>query len=295
MSSSYWVGVVAAVAAGMAFNLALLIQKLAVRKTDSGAGLMRQLLRSPLWLAGFTVQFVIGVPLNILAQAKIGPTILPGLMAIGLIVLAIGASKLADERLRSGEVIGIVLVMAAVTAFGMSRLSVDVRSIDLYEPAFLQRLSIFTAAVAMLSLACYLGQKRSMRAKGIFKTLNAGLMYSQSNLWLGILMALLARWGSGAFSALDLPYILIASGIVAAGSLLGISETQGALRLGDVSKLIPMQHVPSQILPIAAYFIVFSRRLDASLSLLLALLGIVFVIAGAFLLARRQLASQEGA
>jgi len=295
MSSSYLIGVVAAIAAGIAFNVALLIQKLALRKTSRDAGLMRQLLHSPLWLAGFAVQFIIGVPLNILAQATIGPTILPGLMAIGLIVLAIGATRLAGERLLSGEIVGIVLVMSAVTAFGLSRLSVDVKSVDLYEPAFLQRIFIFTASLALLSIACYLGQKRSERMKGILKTFNAGLLFAQSNLWLGILMALLARWGGGAFAIPDLLYIAAASGIVGAGSLLGISETQGALRYGDVSKLIPIQHVPSQILPIAAYFVVFSKRIEASLSLVLAMFGIVFVIAGAFLLARRQIINQEGA
>ena len=58
-------------------------------------------------------------------------------------------------------------------------------------------------------------------------------MLSQSNLWLGILMALLAKWGTGLFEAVDLMYTIIASGIVFAGSMLGIAETQHAFKYGD--------------------------------------------------------------
>ncbi len=293
MIGSYWLGVAAAVSAGTAFNVAVLIQKLAIMKIPHDAGLMRRLIRNPLWLAGFALQFFVGVPLNMLAQAMIGPAILPGLMAIGLIALAIGAARLAGEKLKPGEVVGIALVMAAVTLFGLSRMSVELGAIDLYDPGFILRLGCFTAFVAALSLICHIAQKANRRYMGILRILNAGLLFSQTNLWLGILMALMARLGSGKLAAADLLYIAIASGIVLAGSLLGISETQHALSCGNVSRLIPIQYFPSQVLPLAAYFIVFSLRPEATSSLLLALAGILFVISGAFLLARRQVMNQE--
>lgn len=289
MNGTYWAGVTSAIAAGIAFNLGMLIQKLAVKKTTASSRLIRQLVRSPLWLTGFALQFIIGMPLNMLAQAKIGPAIIPGLMAIGLIVLAIGAVRLAGEPFQLGDVAGISLVIVAVAVFGLSRLSVDMQSIDLYEPAFLIRLGCFTAAIAVLSLVCHFRQKASARIRGILRTLNAGLMLSQSNLWLGILMALLAKWGAGLFEAVDLMYIIVASGIVFAGSMLGIAETQRAFKCGDASKLVPIQYVPSQILPVAAYFTVFSLLPATPSALPLTLAGIVLVIAGAILLARRQI------
>ena len=202
MNGSYWAGVAAAIAAGIAFNLGMLIQKLAVAKTTASSSLMRQLIRSPLWLGGFALQFVIGMPLNMLAQSLIGPAIIPGLMAVGLVVLAVGAVKLAGEPFRMADIAGISLVIAAVTVFGLSRMSVDMQSINLYEPAFLIRLGSFTAAVAVLSFVCHIRKKASARMRGIFRTLDAGLMLSQSNLWLGILMALLTNGEQGCLKLL---------------------------------------------------------------------------------------------
>lgn len=293
MLGSYWAGVAAALAAGTAFNIGVLVQKLAIMKMPHDGSLMRRVIRNPLWLAGFALQFLVGVPLNVLAQAMIGPAMLPGLMAIGLIPLAIGAARLAGEKLNAGEVAGIALVMAAVTSFGLSRMSIDVRSIDLYDTAFILRLGLFTASVAALSSACHALQKANRRMRGILRILNAGLLFSQSNLWLGILMALPARWSSGRFSAADLLYAATATGIVLAGSILGISETQHALSCGNVSRLVPIQYFPSQVLPIAAYFLVFLLRPESAISTALALAGIALVILGAILLARRQVVNQE--
>lgn len=73
------------------------------------------------------MQFIVGMPLNMLAQSKIGPAIIPGLMAIGLIVLTIGAVRLAGESFDSGDIAGILLIIAAVTVFGLSQLSVDIQ------------------------------------------------------------------------------------------------------------------------------------------------------------------------
>jgi len=288
VSTSYLIGVTAAIIAGIAFNLGMVIQKLAVMKVSHETGLMRQLVCSPLWLTGFALQFIIGMPLNMLAQSKIGPAIIPGLMAIGLIVLTIGAVRLAGETFDSGDIAGILLVIAAVTFFGLSQLSVDMQSIDLWEPAFLLRLGLFTAVVATLSLICHFIQKTNVRLRGILRTLDAGLLLSQSNLWLGILMAFLAKWGAGKFAALDLLPVVIASGIVFAGSMLGIAETQRAFQFGEASKLVPIQYVPVQILPIAAYFIVFCLSSSNPAGVPMALGGIVLVLSGAVLLARRQ-------
>jgi drug/metabolite transporter (DMT)-like permease len=289
-STSYLIGVAAAIIAGIAFNLGMLIQKLAVMKVSHETSLMRQLIRSPLWLTGFAMQFFVGMPLNMLAQSKIGPAIIPGLMAIGLIVLTIGAVRLAGESFDSGDIAGILLVIAAVTVFGLSQLSVDMQSIDLWEPAFLLRLGLFTGVVAALSFICHFIQKTNVSQRGILRTLNAGLLLSQSNLWLGILMAFLAKWGTGKFSPLDLLPVGISSGIVFAGSMLGIAETQRAFQFGEASKLIPIQYVPVQILPIAAYFMVFCLSSLNPFAAPLALVGIVLVLSGAVLLARRQFA-----
>ncbi|MDP3682852.1 MAG: hypothetical protein Q8S01_02875, partial [Ignavibacteria bacterium] len=115
-------------------------------------------------------------------------------------------------------------------------------------------------------------------------------LLSQSNLWLGILMVFFSKWGVGKFSPLDLLLAGIASAIVFAGSMLGIAETQRAFQFGDASKLVPIQYVPVQILPIAAYFCVFGLTPSTQYTLPMAIGGIVLVLCGAALLARRQFA-----
>lgn len=290
MNNSYLIGVIAAVAAGVTFNLGMVAQKVAVMRLPTEAGLMHQLVRNPLWMAGFALQFLVGMPLNLLAQAKIGPALLPGLMAAGLIVLAIGAVRLAGESLSLADVAGILLIIAAITFFGLSQLAVDMQAIDLWQPAFLLRLAIFTLIVAGLSVACHLAQRTAPRMRGVLRTLDAGLLYAQSNLWLGVLMGLIARWGTGQLTARDLLLAGIATGIVSAGSMLGIVETQRAFQVGEATKLVPIQNVPGQILPIIAYFAVFALNPSTPAALPLAALGILLVLAGAALLARRQTA-----
>lgn len=203
--------------------------------------------------------------------------------------MRIGAVRLGGESIDSGDIAGILLVIAAVVVFGLSRLSVDMQSIEIWEPAFLLRLGLFTVVVAVLSFVCHIIQKTNIRLRGILRTLNAGLLLSQSNLWLGILMAFLAKWSTGKFSLIDLLPVVIASGIVFTGSMLGIAETQRAFQFGEASKLVPIQYVPVQILPITAYFIIFRYISSNPFSLPLALGGIVLVLSGAVLLARRQI------
>ena len=48
MSTSYLMGITAAIIARIAFNLGMVIQKLVVMKVSHETGLMRQLVRSPL-------------------------------------------------------------------------------------------------------------------------------------------------------------------------------------------------------------------------------------------------------
>lgn len=289
-NTTYLIGVLAAIFAGIIFNLGMVIQKIAVSRIPLETRLIHQLIRSPLWLAGFGLQFIIGTPLNMLAQSKIGPALIPGLMAIGLIVLSIGAVRFAGESFDFGDFVGILFVIIAVTIFGFSKLSVNMQTINIWEQGFLLRLFTFTLFLALLSFLCHFLQKTNIRMRGILRTLNAGLLLSQSNLWLGILMVFFSRWSVGKFSAEDLILAAISCAIVFAGSMLGIVETQRAFQFGEASKLIPIQYVPIQTLPIAAYFFVFNLSPSTQYSLPIALGGVLLVLCGAMLLARRQFA-----
>ena len=290
MDGRYILGVALAIASGVAFNLGSLIQKLAVMKSGDGARLIRRLIKSPQWLAGFGLQMIVGSPLNMFALALIGPVIIPGLSSIGLVVLALGAVKLAGERFKASEIAGIGLVMLAVTVFGLSGMSVDMRAAGIYTKPFLFRLGVYTTALTLLSLICEAAQRRNAQARGVLRTINAGLLFAQSNLWLGVLTELLAQWIQARFALTHFPYIFIASAIVASTSFIGIAETQRAFAVGEASKLLPIQNVPSQILPVAAYYTVFALRPTDAKTLPLTALGVALVLAGGYLLAGRQMA-----
>ncbi len=289
-TNTYLIGVLSAITAGIIFNIGIVIQKIAVSKISTSAKLLNQLIRKPLWLIGFSFQFIIGTPLNMYAQSNIGPAIIPGLMSIGLIVLTIGAVRYAGEAFNFSDFAGILLVIFAVTVFGLSKLSINMEEINLRDTILLIRLAVFTIIIVGFSVLCHIFQKSNTKMKGILRTINAGLFLSLSNLWLGIFMVFFSKWSNGNFLLSDLILAGISCAIVFAGSMLGIAETQRAFQFGEASKLIPIQFVPVQILPIIAYFLVFNLKPATPYSTLLAISGIGLVLIGAALLARRQYA-----
>jgi hypothetical protein len=292
MDERYLIGIIFAITSGIIFNIGSLLQKLAVSSGAGGAGMMGRLTKNPQWLLGFALQIVVGTPLNMLALSMIGPVIIPGLSSIGLVVLAIGAVRHAGETFHTGEIVGIGLVIAAVALFGLSGMAVDLRTIGIYETAFLLRLCAYSAVLTTFSLVCHAAQKKIPHLSGVLRTLNAGLLFAQSNLWLGVLTELLSRWFKDHFALTHFPLILLTSAVVLVASMLGITETQRAFEAGEASKLIPIQNVPSQIFPVVAYFTVFLLKPTDARSLPLTLLGVALVLAGAFLLAGRQMTSK---
>ncbi|HWQ96866.1 MAG TPA: hypothetical protein VN538_02040 [Clostridia bacterium] len=292
MEARYILGVCAAIVAGVLFNVGTVVQKLAVMQSGAESGLMKRLLRSPNWIAGLLIQMLLGSPLNLLALGLIGPAIVPGLSSVGLIVLAFGAVRFAKERFRAPEIAGIALVMAAVALFGISGLSVDVRAAGAYETAFVARLACFSGVIALLCAGCSIVQKRRPQWAGILRTLDAGLLLSLSNLWLGVLTVLLLDWVQARFALRLLPYIVVVSAVVATSGMRAIAQTQRAFAVGEASKLIPIQYVPSQIAPVLAYVLVFQLRFESMFALLTTLSAVVCVLAGSALLAGRQLAQE---
>lgn len=74
------------------------------------APLFRNLITSPLWLAGFAAAFVLGAPLNMAAYVALGPTLPPALSSIGLALAAVnfGAIAVAQLALRKGNAAAII-------------------------------------------------------------------------------------------------------------------------------------------------------------------------------------------
>jgi drug/metabolite transporter (DMT)-like permease len=277
----YALGITAAIIAGLAFNVGLLIQKAAVGRAPKDKPLMRSLLKSPVWISGFVLQFILGTPLYTLSVGLIGPAIVPGLMSVGLVVLALGAVLVQKERLALKEIAGIALVVAAVALFGFTRLSIDVHAVSMKDPGLLVRAGLFSGALLAIALVCAeVARRLTSRAESsaAFHATRAGVWYNLGNLGLGFITAGLARFGAGTFDPGEMAVFLAAVGLTVAGNMYGIAATQHALARGRAAVAIPLQNAVTQVLPVFVFFLVYRPYVPSVASL--AFLG----AAGALLL-----------
>jgi hypothetical protein len=292
----YALGVAAALGAGAAYNAGQLVQKIAVNRLpepgNAGGGLRSslfvRLLASRLWLAGFAVVFFAGTPLNVVAALWLGPAILPGLMSLGLVVLAVGAVTVAGEHLGAGDVAGIALVMTGIALIGASQLRIDVGAAGLRAPSLLARLAVFTLCTATLGTVLLAIAARTHGARGPLRALAAGLYYAPSNLWLAEVMNALDRWLAGGPIREGLGLAAVALGVIVVASIMGTVVIQHAYRVGDASRLVPIQMVPQQVVPILAFLLVFRGLAPSAWAFPLAVGGAAFIMGGASLLAGRQ-------
>jgi hypothetical protein len=183
----YLWGVIFAVLAGLSSNVGLILQKLAVNDVDRGArgagganraaaaasaagagavaaepgGFFARLMRRPLWVLGLVVEIGVGTVFFLLAQVYAGPALTPGLMASGLIVIALGSAWFLREAPTFSELLGIAALIAAAVLLGLSRLSVDLDVFDILDAGFLRRAALFSGTVlAFFLVLVVLGRRR---------------------------------------------------------------------------------------------------------------------------------------
>jgi hypothetical protein len=293
----YALGIAAAVVAGIVFNVGILIQKAAVARVPRNMPLMRSLMKSPQWISGLVLQFVLGTPLYTLSVGLIGPAVVPGLMSIGLVVLALGAVLVQKESVKGKEIAGIAFVVLAVTAFGLTRLSIDVHAISMKDPGLLARAGVFSGALIAIALVCAEVARRlatpySESAAALHAT-RAGVWYSIGNLGLGFITAGLARFGGGIFDPVEIAVFLIAVALTVAGNIYGIAATQHALANGRAAVTIPLQNGVAQILPVCVFFLVYRPYVPAADSLFFLGAAGILLMTGVVLLTGR-LKAQSG-
>ena len=114
-----------AVISGIVNNLGTILQKKVVNSVKQDEKFLKNLIKNPLWLIGLILQNCIGAIFFFFAQVFIGPTLIPGLMASGLIVLVIGSIKILGENLNFLEILGIFLMIIAIAFLGLSNMAID--------------------------------------------------------------------------------------------------------------------------------------------------------------------------
>jgi hypothetical protein len=285
----YGVGVVLAVSSGVAHNTGVLLQKIVVNRIAGKEGrFFAGLVRNPLWLAGFVIHMGLGSTLFLLAQVRLGPALIPGLMAAGLVVLVLGSIWILRERLGIPEITGILLLILAITLLGLSRLTIDVERFDVLTRSFILRSVLFSAVLIGLILVIEILVKRMTRYRGSALAISSGLFYALSNFWVGPFMGAVLRIFKGVFSVPVIALFASGSLLLVLTNLYGIAKLQLAFRVANASLAIPIQQIPIQSAPAVVYLVVFRLSPPSAASLPMFCLGIVMIIGSTFVLARRQ-------
>jgi len=288
----YWFGVIMAILSGIANNYGTVLQKKVVNQYKEDSKFIRTLIKKPLWLIGLLLQMLVGSIFFLIAQIYIGPTLIPGLMAGGLIILAIGSVKIVGEQLKLSEVIGIFIMIVAIALLGFSNMAIDISEQNFLEIGLFTRIMIFTLILCILASLFYIMQIKNIY-KGISLAIYSGFHFALSNFWISPLMGVLTHVFEGNAILLEVIIFFIAIFILTGNNLLGMTSIQKAFKTGQASNLIPIQQVPIQIAPPFYYLAVFILPINDISSILFLSSGIILIIISSFLLGRRQAAIEK--
>ncbi len=286
--SIYWIGVLLAILGGCSHYLGLILEKYVINKLPDEVKLMKTIITEPLWLFALFIRYGIGSILFIFAQIIIGPAITPGLMASGLIILAIGSIKILGEKLNYMEIVAIILMIIAVTFIGLSGFSIQISEENLLNPTFLVRLSISTGILALIAIVFQIIQRKIPHYKAILLALISGLMLSLNNFWITPFIWSLGNMFGGYYFIETFFLFIVSSVILIMANILGVIKMSQGFRSGRASFLATIQNIPVQLTPSILYFFVFMMITSRILSIIFFILGIALIISSSFILGKRQ-------
>ena len=287
-AETYVIGVILTILGGVINNAAVIMQKYVINSLPKGEEkLMKTLVKKPLWLGGLIIQLGFSSILIIIAQIFIGPALVPGLMAAGLIVLAIGSVKILNESLKTSEIMGIVSLIIGILFLGLSSLQIDSDDVILVilDVGFNIRLFTYSFIFIVGFILCNLLRRKFEQQGPLLIAAGSGLLFSIGNQWISPIFAIFAN-------PIDHPWkvamILISALVLIFLSAIAIIRINVAFTGGKASNLMAIQQVPIQISPIFVYFVVFAYTAPFVLSIPFLFIGIILIIISTFLLGTRQ-------
>jgi hypothetical protein len=295
--ANFPVGILLGISAGVCLNVGNILQKKAVNDISPEARsdkLIRTLVRKPVWLAGLLCQVFGSAVLVMIAQFFIGPALLPGLMASGLIVMGVGAAKILNEKLGKAEFAGIALMILAIVFLALTGLTVDVEGQDLLDIGFLTRVSLFTIVLFGMIVALEIAQRKSEGYRGILLALQAGTLLALANFWVSPFSVNLAHLFGGTIVIPDELILGIVGGIMLIfTNVFAISVLQKAFTCAQATNVVPLQQVPINIAPVFVYFGIFQLAAPTDYATLCLIVGITMILVSSYLLTKRQAKLEE--
>jgi multidrug transporter EmrE-like cation transporter len=293
VTSSYIIGVALGILGGVLTQLGQLLEKLAVnqvRKNRAESGFMLRLLKNRIWIFGVLVGLFGGTAAYMASQSLIGPALTPGLMASGLVVLAIGSVRINNETLNASEIIGIGLMIVGILFLGLSELRIGQTQVraTIADHDALMRITIFTLILLTLSLSSRLISSHVNGRTGMFIALSNGFLAALSDFWINPFLALfvIVLGGRGSFSQ---NIIFAVAALVLMTAAITITwQSQLAFKVAQASNVVPVAQVPVQISPIVVYFFIFALIPPSVISVIFIFGGTIITIISGFLLGRRK-------
>jgi len=293
MTLHYLIGVAFGIVGGILTQFGQLLEKRAVnqfRKDSAEKGFFRRLVKSPVWVSGVIFGLGGGTAAYMFAQSMIGPALTPGLMASGLIVLAVGSVRMNQETLNTSEMVGIGLMILGILFLGLSGLAINSGQVrtTLANPHALQRIALFTASFFLFSFITRSLASRINNRKGMLIALANGFLSCLSDFWINPLLALVAIVFGGRSTPTQFIIFTIAAFILTMCGTVITWQNQLAFKYAQASNVVPVAQVPIQIAPILVYFFIFALTPPSSISVFYILAGTILTIIAGFLLGRRQ-------
>ena len=238
---------------------------------------------------GLLLQIVIGgLVFYFIAIIFIGPAIVPGLMSVGLIVLALGSVKMLKETLGKEEIIGILLMIGGVSLLGLSNLSIDVSTFNILNSGFIFRIVVFTIVVLSLAILFEILRRKHEQFKGLLMAIEAGLILSLNTVWASPGTTVVTHVIDGIIINEEVIFGIIIGIILLCIVAIGITIGQISLKYGQANILAPLTSVPIQAIPVISFFTVFLSTPPNILSIIFMIIGFTLIIISSFLLTKRQ-------
>jgi len=267
----------------------MLLQKQVIVKLPKDAKFMRSLIKEPRWIVGLILGYVIAGVFYVFAIGFIGPALVPGLLALGIIFLAIGSVKIIGDSLKKEEIFAILLMILATFLLSFSGLSIAVTETNFIEINFIIRITIFTIIYFVLSIVLEIFQRKTQFLKGFSLALIAGLMYSLTDFWMGILVGLLPDLFQGLLIMEEMVLFIITAIILIIANIVAVVKLQQAFKYGIASSMVTIQQVPVNFTPILAYLVLFLLVPPSILSIMLLIIGAILIVFCSYLLGNRQM------
>ena len=293
MDLHYLAGVALGVLGGILTQFGQLLEKRAVnqfRADSQEYGFFRRLIKSPTWLSGDFFGLGGGTVAYMFAQSLIGPALTPGLMASGLVILAVGSVRMNHENLNSSEIVGIVLMILGILSFGLSGLAINSTQVrtTLADQSALQRITLFTVSFFLMSIITRSLASRIKNRRGMLIALANGFLSCLSDFWINPLLALIAIVLLSHAKPSQIIIFIIACIILVTVATTVTWTNQLAFKYAQASNVVPVAQVPIQIAPILVYFFIFALTPPSSISVVYILAGTSLTIVAGFLLGRRK-------